>query len=62
MFFHESVFPLAPEYPIRAILNFLPKSLRDTRNFVFIASVGDTGDKLFTGVNNTGDILSPVSL
>jgi hypothetical protein len=32
-------------------------------NFVFIAGVNDTGDKLFTGVNNTGGgILSLVSL
>jgi hypothetical protein len=29
---------------------------------VFIAGVKNTGDKLFTGVNDTGDTLSPVSL
>jgi hypothetical protein len=29
---------------------------------VFIAGVVDSGDKLFTCVNNTGDKLSPVSL
>ncbi len=34
----------------------------DIRNFVFIAGVNDTGDKLFTGVNDTSDIFSPVSL
>jgi hypothetical protein len=34
----------------------------DTRKFVFIASVVDTGDELFTGVNDASDKLSPVSL
>jgi hypothetical protein len=29
---------------------------------VFIADVVDTGDKLLTGINDTGDKLSPVSL
>jgi hypothetical protein len=29
---------------------------------VFIAGVSDTGNKLFTSVNDTGDKLSPVSL
>jgi hypothetical protein len=29
---------------------------------VFIAGVVDSGDKLFTGVNDTCDILSPVTL
>jgi hypothetical protein len=28
---------------------------------MFITCVNDTGDKLFTGVNNTGDNFSPVS-
>jgi hypothetical protein len=30
----------------------------DICNFVFIAGVNDAGDKLFTGVNATGDKLS----
>jgi hypothetical protein len=48
-------FPQAPEYP---------KIRRDIHNFMFIAGVNDNGDKhkLFTGVNNTSDKLSPVSL
>jgi hypothetical protein len=29
---------------------------------VFIGSVNNTSDKLFTGVNNTNDILQPVLL
>jgi hypothetical protein len=32
----------------------------DIRNFMFIAGVVDTSDKLFTGVNDTGDKLSPM--
>jgi hypothetical protein len=32
------------------------------RNLVFIAGVNDTGDKLFTGVNNISDKLLTVSL
>jgi hypothetical protein len=34
----------------------------DFHNLELIAGVVDTGNKLFTGVNDTGDILSPVSL
>jgi hypothetical protein len=33
----------------------------DIRNFVFIASVVDTGDKLVSGVNNTSSKLSSLS-
>jgi hypothetical protein len=33
----------------------------DIRNFVFISGDNDNGDKLFTGVNNTGDKFSPLS-
>jgi hypothetical protein len=33
----------------------------EIRNFVFIADDNDNGDKLFTGVNNTGDKFSPLS-
>ncbi len=32
------------------------------RNFVFIDGVNNIGYKLFTGVNDTGNNLSPVSL
>jgi hypothetical protein len=45
-FYHDSV-SSGPLYFIRAI----SKILRDIRNFVFIAGVNDTGDKLFNGVN-----------
>ncbi len=34
----------------------------DIHNFVYIASFNETGDKLFTDVNDTGDNISPVSL
>jgi hypothetical protein len=33
------------------------KILGDIHNFVIIADVNDTGDKLFIGVNNNGDVL-----
>jgi hypothetical protein len=32
------------------------------RKFAFSAVVNETGNKLFSGVNDTGDILSSVSL
>jgi hypothetical protein len=35
----------------------LMKIREDIHNFVFIAGVNDTGDELFTGVNDTVDIL-----
>jgi hypothetical protein len=54
-------FPQAPEYPIGVISNFT-KIRRDSHNFMFIAVVVDTGDKLFTGVNDTSDKLLPVTL
>jgi hypothetical protein len=38
------------------------KIRRDIRNLEFIAGVIVIGDKLFTGINDNGDILSPVSL
>jgi hypothetical protein len=31
-------------------------------NLVFIAVVNDTDEKLFTGVSDNGDIVSPMSL
>jgi hypothetical protein len=40
----------------------LRKILGDIRNFVFIAGIKDTGVKLFTRVNDTGDKLLQVSL
>jgi hypothetical protein len=54
-------FPPAPEYPSRPFLIFT-KVCVDIHNFVFIASVIDTADKLFTGVNDTSEKLSPVLL
>jgi hypothetical protein len=38
------------------------KICKDTRYFVFSASVADTGNKLFTSVNKTGDKLLLVLL
>jgi hypothetical protein len=38
------------------------KIRRDIRSFVFIVGVVDTSDKLFNGVNSTGDKLSLASL
>jgi hypothetical protein len=51
------IFPLGPLVLNWGHFEFLRKFLGDIRNFVF-----DTGDKLFTGVNDTGVKLSPVSL
>jgi hypothetical protein len=34
----------------------------DIHNFVFIAGVNDTGDNLFTGINDAGDLLLLLSL
>jgi hypothetical protein len=36
---------------------FFTKICEDIHNFVFIAGINDTGDKLFTGVSYTGDKL-----
>ncbi len=52
--FSRFSFPLGPEYPVGT--NFT-KIRRDICNFVFIGSVNNTSNKLFTGVNNTNDIL-----
>jgi hypothetical protein len=38
------------------------KICRDIRYFAFIAGISNTGDKLISGVNDTADKLSPVSL
>ncbi len=47
----------APEYPIRDFVKFLQKIHGYIHNILFRAAVFDTGDMLFTGVNNTGDKL-----
>ncbi len=59
-FFINLLPPLAAEYPSGAISNFT-KLHGDIHNFVFIACVNDTSGKLFIGVKDTGNILSPVS-
>jgi hypothetical protein len=43
-----------PEYTAGAMgpLRIFTKIREDIRNFVFIAGVVDTGEKLFTGVND----------
>ncbi len=60
VFFFMNQFPGNPEYPLGP-LQIFTKICGDIRNFVFIASVNDTG-KLYTGVNDTGYKLLPVSL
>ncbi len=53
-FFHNSV----SKRPVSISLGkfrIFTKIRGDTRNFVFIAGVVDTGDKLFTGVIDIGD-------
>jgi hypothetical protein len=47
-------FPPGPEYPIGP-LRILTKISEDIRNFVFIGGFVDTDDKLFTGIDDTGD-------
>jgi hypothetical protein len=54
-------FPGTPEHPLGP-LQIFTKIRGDIRNFVFITSVNDKGNKLYTGVNDTGDKLLPVSL
>jgi hypothetical protein len=54
------LFSQAPEFSMGPFR--ITKILRDNRNFVFIADVSDTNNKLFTSENDTGDKLSPVSL
>jgi hypothetical protein len=49
-FFYESVSFWATENPT--------KIRGDIHNFVFMTGVVDTGNKLFTGANDTGDRLS----
>jgi hypothetical protein len=59
--FHESVPPLAPKYPV-GTFRVLRKFTDTFAAVVYCRSVIDTGDKMFTGVNDTGEKLSPVSL
>ncbi len=53
-FFHESVSPRPPSIPLGPFWIFL-KIRGDIREWIFIVGVNDTGDKLFSGVNDTGD-------
>jgi hypothetical protein len=46
--------PWAPKYSIRAVWNFL-KTCGGIRAWMFITRVNKTGDKLFSGVNDTGN-------
>jgi hypothetical protein len=54
-FYHGSVFPGPPSIPM-GLLHF-----SNIRNFFDITADNDTDEKLFTGVNDTGDKLSLVS-
>jgi hypothetical protein len=58
--FYELVSHRPPSIPL-GLFQFY-ENLWDICNFVFIAGINGTGDKLFTGVNGAGDKLSPVSL
>jgi hypothetical protein len=55
--FSQISFTLSPECPIGVISNILQKFTEIFTIFVFIAGVNDTGYKLFTGVNDAGDLL-----
>jgi hypothetical protein len=59
--FSRISFPLPPEYLMGSFRIFM-KIRGRIRKFVFSAGVNETGNKLFSGVNDTGDILSSVSL
>jgi hypothetical protein len=54
VFFIDSVSPWPLGIQLGPFQIFI-KIRGDIRNFVFIASVVDTSDKLFTVVNDTGD-------
>ncbi len=58
-FFSWISVPPAPKYSIGAFLNFFENSWRYSRINV---TVNDTGDKLFSGANDTGEKLSQVLL
>ncbi len=53
-FFHEPVSPRPPSIPLGPFWIF-SKIRGDIREWIFIAGVIDTGDKLFSGVNDTGE-------
>ncbi len=52
-FFSWISIPPAPEYPIRAVSNFL-KIRGDIRNSRCTTGINDTGGKFATGANDTG--------
>jgi hypothetical protein len=54
-FFHESVSPRPPRFPLEAFLNF-----SKIRGYIGVLMF-ITGDKLFSGVNDTGEKFTPVS-
>ncbi len=54
IFFSWISVPQAPKYCIGAVL-FFSKIRGDIRELMFITGVNDTGEKLFSGVNDTGD-------
>ncbi len=60
-FFHESVSPGPLSIPV-GLFRIFTKIRGNIRNFVFIVGVSETGKMLFSGVNDTDDKLSPVSL
>ncbi len=53
-FFHESVSSRPPSIPVGPFWIF-SKIRGDVRELMFITGVNDTGEKLFSGVNDTGD-------
>ncbi len=50
-----SSFPRAPDYTIGAVSNLFTKICGDIRNFVLSVGINDTGNKLFTSVNDTNN-------
>ncbi len=53
-FFRESVSPRPPSIPLKPFWIF-SKIRGDIRELMFITVVNDTGDKLFSGVNDTSE-------
>jgi len=51
---HESVSPGPLSIPLEPF-QFFMKIRGNILEWIFITDVNDTGDKLFTGVHNTGD-------
>jgi hypothetical protein len=60
-FFHESVSPWPLSIPLGPFQIFYENSQRYPQLYVY-RPVNDTSDKLFTGVNDTGNKLLPVLL